>query len=81
MFDPFGSMQGLIGQFQGFMQNPLQYLMQKKLNIPQNMANNPQAAIQHLMNNGQMSQSQYNSLRQMASQIQNNPQFQQFIKR
>lgn len=81
MFDPFGSMQGLIGQFQGFMQNPLQYLIQKKLNIPQNMANNPQAAIQHLMNNGQMSQEQYNSLRRMAGQIQNNPQFQQFIKR
>lgn len=79
MRDPFGSMQGFMGQFQGFMSNPMQFMLQRKLNIPQQFANNPQAAIQHLMNNGQMSQEQYNQLQQMARQIQNNPQFQQFM--
>lgn len=79
MRDTFGSMQGFIGQFQGFMKNPMQFMLQRKLNIPQQFANNPQAAIQHLMNNGQMSQEQYNQLRQMARQIQSNPQFQQLM--
>ncbi len=79
MRDPFGSMQGFMGQFQGFMKNPMQFMLQRKLNIPQQFANNPQAAIQHLMNNGQMSQEQYNQLQQMARQIQNNPQFQQLM--
>lgn len=81
MFDPFGSMQGFMGQFQNFFRNPMQFLMQKKLNIPQNInpMQNPQAAIQHLMNSGQLSQEQYNQLQQTARQIQNNPQFQQFI--
>lgn len=79
MMDPFGSMNGFMGQFRGFMQNPMQYMMQKRLNIPQQYQNDPNAAIQYLMNNGQMSQSQYNQLQQMARQIQGNPQFQQMI--
>ena len=66
--------------FRGFMGNPMQMLMQNKLNIPQNMANDPNAIIQHLMNSGQMNQSQYNQLKQIAGQIQNNPQFQQSMQ-
>lgn len=66
--------------FRGFMGNPMQMLMQNRLNIPQNMANNPNAIIQHLMNSGQMSQDQFNFLRQKANQIQNNPQFQQSMQ-
>ena len=83
-FDPFGSMQGFMGQLQGFMRNPMQFMLQRKLNIPGNinLMQNPGQAIQYLMNNGQMSQEQYNQLQQMASQIQNNPQFiQQFLGR
>lgn len=81
MRDPFGSMHGFLGQFRGFMQNPMQFMMQKKLNLPQNInpMQNPQAAIQHLMNNGQLTQEQYNQVQQVARQIQNNPQFQQFM--
>lgn len=81
VFDPFGSMQGFMGQFQGFMQNPMQYMMQKKLNIPQNLQNDPNGAIQYLMNAGTMSQEQYNQLQRMAQQIQGNPMFQQFVGR
>lgn len=79
--DPFGSMQGFMGQFQGFMQNPMQYMMSKKLNLPENInpMQDPQGAIQYLMNNGQMNQQMYNQLQQMAGQIKQNPQFMQMF--
>lgn len=80
-FDPFGSMQGFMSKFSGFMQNPMQYMMQSRINIPQQFANNPGQAIQYLMNNGQMSQQQYNQLQHMASQIQQNPQFMRMLGR
>lgn len=80
MNDPFGSMNGFMNQFRGFMQNPMQFMMQRKLNIPQNMMSNPNAAIQQLMNSGQMTQAQYNQLKQMSKQIMNNPQFAQFMQ-
>lgn len=73
---PFGT---FMNQFKGFMGNPMQMLMQNKLNVPQSMANDPNAIIQHLMNSGVMSQEQYNQLKQTAGQIQNNPQFQQMM--
>lgn len=65
--------------FRGFMGNPMQMLMQR-MNIPQNMANEPNAIIQHLMSSGQMNQSQYNQLKQISEQIQNNPQFRQSMQ-
>jgi len=74
-------MQGFINQFSGFMRNPVQAMMQSRLNIPQNLVNNPNNAIQYLMNNGQMSQGQYNQLQQMASKIQQNPQFMEMFGR
>ena len=55
--------------FNQFMQNPMQMLMKSKLNIPQNIQNDPNAIIQHLMSTGQMSQEQYNNARSMASQL------------
>lgn len=80
-FDPFGSMKNMLGQFQGFMKNPMQYMIQKNLNLPQNInpMQNPQQAIQHLMNNGQLTQEQYNWAQNMSKQIMSNPQFQQFV--
>lgn len=80
MIDPFGSLQGMMSQFSGFMQNPLQYMMQRKLQLPQNIQD-PNEAIQYLMNTGKMSQQDYNQLRQMATQLQNNPQFMQMFGR
>lgn len=64
--------------FRGFMGNPMQ--MMSEMNIPKNMMNNPNEVIQYLMNSGRMNQSQYNQLKQMAGQIQNNPQFQQSMQ-
>ena len=39
--------------------NPMSILGQ--FGVPQNMANNPQDVIQHLMNNGNITQDQYNN--------------------
>lgn len=61
--------------YKNFMGNRMQFLA-KRMNIPQNIGNDPNAIIQHLMNSGQMNQGQYNQLKQIAGQIQNNPQFQ-----
>lgn len=56
-------------------QNPVQFLAQYGLNIPQNI-NNPQDIIQHLLNTGQVSQNQVNQIQQ----LRNNPYFQGFFK-
>lgn len=53
--------------FQQFMGNPSQ--MMNRANIPQNIANDPNAIIQHLMSTGKMSQQQYNQLQQMANNL------------
>lgn len=81
MYDPFGSMQNMIRQFGGFMNNPMQMLMQKKINVPQNMIGNPQAIMQHMMNTGMLNQQQYNAARMTAQQAQSNPMFQQLMGR
>ena len=73
MIDPFGSMNGFLAQFQNFMQNPSQFLMQTRL--PQGAMQNPAQAVQSLLNNGMMTQSQFNQLQRMAKQIQSNPMF------
>ena len=79
MPDPFGSLQNFIGQFRGFMNNPMQFMASRKMNLPQNWMQDPNGAIQSLMNSGQLSQQQYNRLNQMAGQIMNQPQFQQWM--
>lgn len=60
--------QNMMSVLQNFKQNPMQFLA-KKYNIPQNIANDPNAIIQHLMNTGQVSQNQYNQAMQMAQQF------------
>lgn len=80
MSDPFGSMQGFMGQFQNFLRNPMQTMMQRRLNLPQNWMQDPRGAVQQLMNSGQLSQQQFNQLQQMAGQIMNQPQWQQFTQ-
>jgi hypothetical protein len=79
MLDPFGNMQNFLGGFQQFMNNPMQYMLQRQFQIPQNMMNDPNKIIQYLMNSGRLSQDQYNWGKYMSNQIQNNPQFKQFF--
>ena len=56
-------------QFNNFMQNPMQFLLQKKINIPQQYANDPHGAVQYLLNNNQMSQENLNKIMQVAQNM------------
>lgn len=71
---------GMLGQFQGFMQNPLAFLMQRNINVPQNKANDPNAIIQQMMDSGMVNQNQYNQAQQLYRQMQGNPAFRQFFR-
>lgn len=79
--DPFGSMQGLMGQFQNFMQNPTQFFISKNLRVPQSLQNDPQGMVQYLLNNGTMTQDQLSQLQSMANRVQNNPLFTNMFRR
>lgn len=67
----------ILNLFNNLMQNPVQALLSANLNIPPNIANNPQAIVQHLLSSGQISQNQVNE----AMQARNNPMFQGLLNR
>jgi hypothetical protein len=60
------NVQQMLGQIKA---NPMQFLLQRKMNVPQNMMNDPQAIINHLVQTGQVNQNQINSAYQMAQQM------------
>lgn len=60
---------GMNGQFNSFMQNPLQFLLQRRINVPPEYMNNPEQAVQYLLSSGQMSQAQLNQLRAKAAMM------------
>ncbi len=59
----------MMQMLQNLKQNPMQFLIQRKFNVPQNVQNDPNAIIKHLMDTGQVSQQQYNKAMQMAQQF------------
>ena len=65
MNNPMNMMQML----QSFKANPAQFLLQRKLNVPQNMMSDPNAIINHLLRTGQVSQEAYNKAYSMAKQF------------
>ena len=69
----------LFNAYTQLMQNPNQLL--QRLNIPNQFANNPQGAIQYLMNNGRITQKQYNDASNQLKQLQNNPMFKQYFNK
>ena len=69
-----------INQFKSFMQNPTQFLMQSRLGLTPEMLQDPQQAIQQLMNQGKITQDQYNWAVNQANQIKNNPQINQYFQ-
>ena len=46
--------------------NPIQFLLQRKMNIPANIGTDPNAILQHLVQSGQVTQDQVNQAYQMA---------------
>lgn len=69
LFEQLNGPNSLMGQFQSFMQNPIGYLISKKINIPQEYMNDPHQAVNYLMSSGQMDQQTLNSLRAKAGQM------------
>lgn len=70
MSNPFYNAQpNLMGMVQQLKQNPVQFLMQRRFNIPQNVANDPNAILNHLLSSGQISQQTINSAYQMAQKF------------
>lgn len=55
--------------FNNFMTNPIQFLLARNIQVPQEYANNPQAAVQYLMNTGKMSQGQFEYIKQTAARM------------
>jgi hypothetical protein len=73
------NIQALFSAYTQLMQNPNQMLSQ--MGIPKEFQNNPQNAIQYLMNNGKISQAQYNNANNQLKQMQNNPLFKQLFNK
>ena len=68
-------------EFMRFASNPTQYMLNKGFKIPKETANSPDAIIQYMMNNGLLSQQQYNSAVNQKNLLQKDPNFMQFINR
>ena len=68
-----------LNEFQSFMSNPIQFMTQRKLNIPQQYLNDPNGAIQYLMNSGRITQDQYNRAVNMSNQLQKDPNFMKLL--
>lgn len=68
-----------LNEFQSFMSNPIQFMAQRKLNIPQQYMNNPNGAIQYLMNSGRITQDQYDKAVNMSNQLQKDPNFMKML--
>ena len=60
---------GIMDQFNNFMRNPIGFLMQRRINIPPQYANDPAGAVQYLLSSGQMTQETYQRLRSQAEQM------------
>ena len=72
IFGMFSNVAEMIQKFQQFSRNPVGSLLQMNpnVNIPQNAMNDPKAAVEYLINSGQMTQEQFNQFGQTAKQIQ-----------
>lgn len=68
-----------LNEFQSFMSNPIQFMAQRKLNVPQQYINDPNGAIQYLMNSGKITQDQYNKAVNMSNRLQKDPNFMKML--
>lgn len=60
------NLSSIMQMVQQFRQNPMQMLLQRRMNVPQGMVNDPNAILQHLLQTGQVSQEQVNRAYQTA---------------
>ena len=63
-------MNNFMQMLQQFKQNPMQMIMQRRLNLPQNVSmNDPNAILQSLLQSGQITQQQVNQAYQAAQRF------------
>lgn len=62
-------MNNMMQMLQSLKTNPMQMLMQRRLNVPPNMVNDPNAIVNHLLQTGQISQAQLNAAYQQLGQF------------
>ena len=55
---------------QSLKSNPIQFLMQRRFNVPANMASDPNEIINHLLKTGQITQQQVNAAYQQLGRFQ-----------
>lgn len=60
---------GFMSSLNALKANPMQFLMQRKFNVPKDIQGDPNAILQHLLNTGQVSQAQYTKAQQIAGQF------------
>ena len=58
-----------MSQYGEMRNNPLQFLANRGINIPQQYANDPKGAIQYLISNGQMNNGMLSNLMQKAQMM------------
>ena len=66
-----GNMMQMLSMLPKFMQNPMAAMMECGMNVPENIRGNPQAITNFLLNSGQMTQEQYNTVAPIANMAQN----------
>lgn len=54
------------GEYSRFKQNPMKFLADRQINIPQEYMNNPEQAVQYLLNSSKMSQGTFDQIKQKA---------------
>ena len=59
----------MFSMLQQLRQNPIQFLVQRKLNVPASISSDPNAIVNHLLSTGQISQEQVNQAYQMAQRF------------
>lgn len=65
-----GGMSNMMGMLQQLKANPMQFLMQRRMNLPQGISlSDPQAILNHLVQSGQVSQDAVNNAYQMAQRF------------
>ena len=62
--------QEMMSMLQQLKANPMQFLIQRRFNIPQNISlNDPNAILNYLVSSGQINQNQINNAYQIAQQM------------
>lgn len=64
-----GSVLQMASEARSFMQNPMQYVLQHNLNLPNGALQNPYGAVQNMLNSGRFTQGQVNNAVAQAQQI------------